>query len=274
MSQLSFSGSGLGSGSSSSSGSQPPQQFSDQLTNTEEQPIKAKLVDLPEAVSLLNAGRVLLVPTDTVWGLALKVDPLSDPETLYELKGRDADKAIPWLVGSVFDLEFYASELPSWAKPLAERYWPGPLTIVCQAGDLAPKSFVAKDGSLALRMPRQRQTLELMGQLGAPLATTSANRQGQPASSQLADLDPELLTEVGVVFAGGEMSGEAPGGEVSGCGASKRDTSSGGASCPGAETPSNLPSTIVSCLSDQPQILRVGALAASDVLVCIEKFGR
>ena len=202
-----------------------------------------------QAIELLDNGRPLLVPTDTVWGLAVKVDRQSDPDLIFQLKRRDPEKAIPWLVGDLDDLERYCQGLPAWAHALAKRFWPGALTLVCPASDAAPPRFVADDGSLALRMPKQNDTLGLLRQLGAPLATSSANRQGEAPAHDLEDLDASLIAEVGAVletaaaFSPQYLAAEA---------AAK-----------------DLPSTIVSCLGERPLIVRVGSLAPSLVLGCV-----
>jgi len=207
-------------------------------------------VDLDQAVDLLASGRALLVPTDTVWGLAVKVDEQTSPEPLFGLKRRDHDKSIPWLVASRDELQHYCIDVPVWAGTLAERFWPGPLTLVCWASKAAPQNFIAADGSLALRMPEQPETLELIRSLGAPLATSSANRQGEPPARSLEDLDPELVRQVGAILAAA-------------------DPESASESAKESSPPTTQPSTIVSCLDNQPLILRFGALQPSVVLGCI-----
>ena len=131
---------------------------------------------LDRARVLLAEGKVVGVPTDTVYGLAAR---LSAQQELFEVKGRPPEKAIAVLVGSVADaLELAA--FPPVARELADAHWPGPLTLVLSAErstvDNGPKT-------VGLRMPDHPLALELLDLCG-PLAVTSANRSGDsPAHS-------------------------------------------------------------------------------------------
>ena len=133
---------------------------------------------LGRARELLAEGRVVGVPTDTVYGLAAH---LSAQRALFEVKGRPPEKAIAVLVGSVADaLEM--AVFPPAARELAEAHWPGPLTLVLSyrgsKADSGPKT-------VGLRMPDHPVALELLNLCG-PLAVTSANRSGDsPAHSHL-----------------------------------------------------------------------------------------
>ncbi|MDR2956952.1 MAG: Sua5/YciO/YrdC/YwlC family protein, partial [Coriobacteriales bacterium] len=93
----------------------------------------AAMASLNEIVDLLKRGQVVVIPTDTVYGLALLVDESSDPNILYQIKGRPTEKSIPWLIGSFSDFLFYSESPPDWAVTLAKRHWPGALTLVCKA---------------------------------------------------------------------------------------------------------------------------------------------
>lgn len=132
------------------------------------------MTPLSLARAQLTDGRVVGVPTDTVYGLATHH---SAQQKLFRLKGRPADKPIPVLVGSVtdaLDLAFF----PPLARQLAEAHWPGPLTLV-----LASRSGTGPERTVGLRMPDHPITLELLDLCG-PLTVTSANRSGQsPARS-------------------------------------------------------------------------------------------
>lgn len=129
---------------------------------------------LARARALLAEGKVVGMPTDTVYGLA---SHHSTQQELFRLKGRPGDKAIPVLVGSVADaLEL--AVFPSLARELAGAHWPGPLTLV-----LAARS--SDQPTVGLRMPDHPLALELLNLCG-PLAVTSANRSGEsPAQSDL-----------------------------------------------------------------------------------------
>ena len=127
---------------------------------------------LARARDLLAQGKVVGVPTDTVYGLAAHH---STQRELFSLKGRPAGKPIPVLVGSVADADRLAV-FPPTARALAEAHWPGPLTLV-----LATRNARGYRGgqTVGLRMPDHPLTLELLNLCG-PLAVTSANRSGDP----------------------------------------------------------------------------------------------
>jgi len=204
-------------------------------------------------VAALGKGEAVCVPTDTVYGLAVMASSKTSPEPLYLIKGRAAEKAIPWLVASLDDLCRFSCDLPTWAWRLAERHWPGGLTLVVRAAAAVPPQFVAADGSLALRMPRHEQALQLIQALGAPLACTSANLSGEVPVTRAEYLSQALLARVGWVL----LEHEEVGGSAS-LSAAANSPSVIVSQLPPAAPP--LPSTIVSCLSDTPQILRLGAL--------------
>jgi L-threonylcarbamoyladenylate synthase len=194
--------------------------------------------ELSSIAAILKSGQPVIIPTDTVYGLALMVSENTSPEILFQIKDRPREKSIPWLIASFADFERYTGQLPDWAYRLARQYWPGALTLVCPAADTAAPAFVAEDRTLALRMPDHPLTLRLISLLEAPLATTSANMSGQAAVSRATDLDQLLVSRVAAVLTDPD------------------------------ETNDNLvlPSTIISCLGDRPVLLRQGALDLSDWL--------
>ena len=227
------------------------------------------LTDLDQTAGLLRLGKPVVIPTDTVYGLALMVSDSTGPDILFQIKRRPPEKSIPWLVGSFADFKRYTRDLPEWACQLARRHWPGALTLVCMASDQAPRQFVAEDGSLAVRMPGHSLVLELLAKLDAPLATTSANLSGQPSVSRLEELDPLIVSQVAAVLADHD---DLPGGiralptdsvaNFTGTG-TRNDSNDQGREA--------LPSTIVSCITRIPVVLRQGALDLSSELSTIQQ---
>ena len=136
---------------------------------------------IAEAVEAVRSGRVIGVPTDTVYGIG--VEP-SDPRavaTLYEIKGRPADKPISLMVGSIEQAETLISMTPA-ASKLAARHWPGPLTLVMPTRRRLP-DWVGDPvaSTVGVRIPDHQALLQLLTETG-PLAITSANLSGAPAS--------------------------------------------------------------------------------------------
>lgn len=147
---------------------------------------------MSEVLESLKAGECVLLATDTVYGLAAMPSTLGY-KRIFELKHRDAQQVLPWLVGSVDDLERYGEEVPAYARKLAQAFWPGGLTLVVRASNEARAlGSVADDGTVALRMPDEPFALKLLEELGAPVACTSANLHGLPAPQRLGDVDASM----------------------------------------------------------------------------------
>lgn len=180
-------------------------------------------------VQVLAEGKPVIFPTDTVYGLGVAVNAAKSPQVLYELKERDEGKPVAWLVSEVADITRYGKNVPDYALKLAQTYFPGGLTLVVQAGEEVPALFQGKDGTIGLRMPDYPLTLDLIKRVGAPLATTSANFSGEPATSCFKDISPQLLKKV-------EAALQAD---------------------PEKTAPA---STVVDCTSIRPRVLRQGAI--------------
>ena len=145
------------------------------------------------AAAALREGRPVVFPTDTVYGIGVATAHAAGPGALYAAKGRPASKPIPWLVGSMADLERYGQGVPGYARELASEGWPGPLTLVVRASSAVPEAYRSAEGTIALRMPGSSEALALMDAVGCPLATTSANLSGCEPPHRFADIDPALL---------------------------------------------------------------------------------
>ena len=105
---------------------------------------EATMVDetqLSKAVAALTAGKPVVFPTDTVYGIGIAVGLACSPEAIFIDKRRDPDKAIPWLVGSPAALTRYGRDVSQLAHDMVSRFWPGPLTLVVKAGDNVPEAF-------------------------------------------------------------------------------------------------------------------------------------
>lgn len=172
----------------------------------------ASTVPLPvsttEAAAALRAGKPVIFPTDTVFGLGVAVNHAPSSAELYQLKQRTDDKPIAWLVGSIDDLARYGKNVSAQALELARAHWPGALTLIVEASDEVPPAYQSAVGTIALRMPNDATARTLIEQVG-PLATTSANISGEPAPTCTEELSPELTARVATV------AGEALGGHAS-----------------------------------------------------------
>ncbi|MGH2759339.1 MAG: L-threonylcarbamoyladenylate synthase [Actinomycetota bacterium] len=161
---------------------------------------------LDDAVAALERGGVIVLPTDTVYGLAARADLTDAVRRITTLKRRPDDKAFQVLIPSGAWLDRLAEPTDA-ARRLADRFWPGPLTIVVAAGAEAPRATVA-DGTIGLRVPAQPLALEIIERSG-PLAASSANRAGEATPSAIDGVRASFGDGVDVYVDGGEVAGVA-----------------------------------------------------------------
>lgn len=186
------------------------------------------------AADLIRAGSLVAVPTETVYGLAgngLDVDAV---EQIYEVKGRPAVKPLSLMVPGAEAIEKVCVNVPKAAYVLAERFWPGPLTIVLESSEKVPEIVRAGGNTVGLRCPDHPATLALLRCAGVPFAAPSANPSGDPS--------PKTAGEV-LNYFDGKISAVVDGGP---CGI-------------GTE------STIVDLSKTPYRILRPGALPESEI---------
>lgn len=137
---------------------------------------KAQNKDFKKALELLNSGEVVSIPTETVYGLAAKINDSKAIEKIFTLKERPFfDPLIVHLANSG-DVEKVASNFPPLARHLSEKFWPGPLTLILpKRNDLNPMITAGLD-TVGVRVPDHKLTLRLITELGQPLAAPSANK--------------------------------------------------------------------------------------------------
>ncbi len=145
-------------------------------------PVRGRLKkeDLKTLVEIFAAGGVVAFPTDTVYGVACNAFHMEGIRKIYELKGRDYNKALPVFLSDVEQLMLVAQDIPKEAHRLMEEFWPGPLTLVLKT---APPAFHATRGksTVALRIPDHGVVRQILVAVQIPLAVTSANKSGEPS---------------------------------------------------------------------------------------------
>jgi L-threonylcarbamoyladenylate synthase len=146
--------------------------------------------------ALKQPGCVLLLPTETVYGLVCRWDDEKAVERIYELKGREKAKPLALFADSTNTLRKFDIELNDKAEKVASRLCPGALTVVVPA---------ASGQTVGFRIPDHPFVLELLGELGYPLASTSANRSGEPNALDAKSAVKMLDGEVDVVIDGGDI---------------------------------------------------------------------
>jgi L-threonylcarbamoyladenylate synthase len=188
---------------------------------------------LAAAATAIRAGELIVLPTDTVYGLGADAFDAAAVGRLLDAKGRGREMPPPVLVGSPATLDALASKLPDWARLLVEKYWPGPLTIVVRQQPSLQWDLGETRGTVAVRMPHDKVALELLARTG-PLAVSSANLTGKPAATDAEQAADMLGEGVSVILDGGPTSDDRP-------------------------------STIVDCTGAQPRVLRVGAITVEEL---------
>ena len=163
--------------------------------------MKADLEGLATAADVVAKGGVICYPTDTLYGLGC--DPLNVSAVQRTMKAKgDRAKSMPVLVRGLDDAEklAYVSER---ARRLANKFWPGPLTLVLQAREMLPR-ILAPKGSVGLRSPNHPICLDLLGLCNGTLVGTSANRGGRPPAISAKEAFEELGDQVDVILDGGK----------------------------------------------------------------------
>ncbi len=159
---------------------------------------------LQQAVRVLDAGGVIVIPTDTVYGLACRVDDAAAIERIRVLKARPAAMAIAVLVADA-DQASKVGNMTKAARVIVDEFWPGPLTVVLPAEQ--QMGVLGVDGTIGVRCPQDRFVREVARHAG-PLATSSANRHGEPTPTDAQSASAGLFGLVDLVVNGGVRSGQ------------------------------------------------------------------
>lgn len=165
--------------------------------------------ELGPALAALHEGGIVAFPTDTVYGLGCDAENFKAVRAIYDAKGREKDKPLVLFVSEAREA-FALGEENEAAKRLAERFWPGPLTLVLKAKRNCPRPVAAQDGTVAIRIPDHEVPRALVKAFGKPLATTSANRSGKPESTEPARVFALFNGEIDVLLDGGKLRKALP----------------------------------------------------------------
>lgn len=155
----------------------------------------------------IGRGELVVLPTDTVYGVAADAFAPAAVQRLLDAKGRGRQSPPPVLIPNTATLAALAAEVPPAVTALAEAFWPGPLTIVLPANPSLSWDLGDTGGTVALRIPDHPLALELLRETG-PLAVSSANLTGEPAARTLAQAQRMLGDSVAVYLDAGESAGD------------------------------------------------------------------
>ncbi len=185
------------------------------------------------AAEAVRGGEVVVLPTDTVYGVGVDAFASDAVAAVLTAKGRGREMPLPVLVPNAQTVDGLAADVPVYARDLIKAFWPGPLTLVLHAQTSLMWDLGDTNGTVALRMPRNDTALMLLSEVG-PMAITSANVSGQPPATTMIEAATQLGSAVSVYLEAGPSGG-------------------------------GLASTILDCTGESPVILRAGAVTAGQL---------
>lgn len=155
-----------------------------------------------EATDPLISGKVGIFPTDTAYGIGCRVDDSEAVERIYKIRNRPSEKALLILVSSL-EMAYEYGEFSDNAKLLADKYWPGGLTMVvaCNTQKI-PSNVRAGGDTIAIRLPNHKALIELIDKIDVPIVAPSANFSGSKTPFEYDELDPELISHADFVVKG------------------------------------------------------------------------
>lgn len=193
----------------------------------------SRAAGLTAARTTLKSGRLAVIPTDTVYGIAADAFDSAAVAALLAAKRRGRDMPVPVLVGSWNTIDGLVFSVQPQARDLIRAFWPGGLSLVVQQAPSLAWDLGDARGTVMLRMPLHPIALELLREVG-PMAVSSANVSGQPPAATVAEARAQLGEQVGVYLDGGQAE-------------------------------HGVPSTIVDLTGDRPRVLRAGAVTTDRV---------
>jgi L-threonylcarbamoyladenylate synthase len=196
--------------------------------------VRATQTEIEAAVEVLRAGGLVAFPTETVYGLGANASNPVAVRKIFEAKGRPANHPVIVHLDTLRYLHRWVSEVPPIAQQLAERFWPGPLTLVMPRGPNVHDVVTGGQDTIAVRVPAHPMAQQLLTAFGGGIAAPSANRYGRLSPTRAEHVREELGAAVEIVLDGGECS-------------------------------IGLESTIVSCLDGRARLLRPGAVTLAQI---------
>lgn len=189
---------------------------------------------IQQAARILRTGGVAVFPTETVYGVGADIRDAAAVGRVFALKNREPSQPLMAHCASPVQMLEYVAEVPEMVQPLINRFWPGPLALIFRATGKVPPVVTGGGQTIGIRMVGHPVARDLLEELGAPIAGTSANLHGEPATSRFDAINLKLLERVDVALDAGL------------CG---RDQ----------------PSTVLDVTCDPPRLVRLGAVSVQDI---------
>lgn len=162
--------------------------------------------EIAQSADLLKAGKLVAIPTETVYGLAANGFSSEAVAGIFEAKGRPHFDPLILHIGDINQLNSLTLSFPEKAKKLAKAFWPGPLTLILPKSNLVPDLVSSGLATVGIRMPRHEMTLELLKSIDFPLAAPSANPFGYISPTTAMHVKDQLSGKIDYILDGGECS--------------------------------------------------------------------
>lgn len=159
--------------------------------------------DLREAAEFIREGKLVAFPTETVYGLGGNAYDSTASARIYAAKGRPSDNPLIVHISEFEEIKPLVKELPDVAKALADRFWPGPLTMILDKSDAIPKETTGGLDTVAIRMPSHIIANMLIKEAGVPIAAPSANASGRPSTTKAEHVIEDLSGRIDMIIDGG-----------------------------------------------------------------------
>ena len=163
-------------------------------------------MNISSAIAALQSGKVIVFPTETVYGLGANALNHEAVDKIFQLKGRNPDNPIPIIVADQTMLSALIETIPPNADKLIEHFWPGPLTLVLQARQNTPKQLLNSRGGVGVRISSHPIATQLAQEFGRPLTATSANPSGKQAASTVEQAENYFSGAIEVFVDGGKLA--------------------------------------------------------------------
>lgn len=159
--------------------------------------------DLNNAAELIKRGEVVVMPTETVYGLGANALDESAVKKIFDAKGRPSDNPLIVHVSDFSEVENLVEEIPEGAKRLAEKFWPGPLTVIFKKKPIIPESVSAGLPTVGIRIPEDETARAFIRACGVPIAAPSANISGKPSPTAFRHVVEDMNGRVAGIIRGG-----------------------------------------------------------------------
>jgi L-threonylcarbamoyladenylate synthase len=162
---------------------------------------------IDRGIGLLKKGGVIAFPTDTVYGLGASISIPDAIEKVFRIKGRAQTKALPLLLSDISQVNQVALDFNDTAKTLANRFWPGPLTLIVFKSVKIPDAITSGGKTVAIRISSHPVALSLIKGFGSPITGTSANLSGRPSVVTAEEVLVQIGDRVDMIIDGGKCPG-------------------------------------------------------------------